>query len=138
MGANNILNLREQVASINSSTGSTIDSEEKKSDVVVEFQNVSFAYPTRPQWPVLRGLNLQVRQGQTVALVGASGCGKTTVISLLERFYDIQSGELLIYGKPLSSLSVNEYRKTVSLVSQEPTLYRGTSYAQTIVMRLIC
>ena len=125
MAANNILNLREQVPSINSSSGSAIGGGEKESDVVVDFRNVSFAYPTRPQQPVLRGLSLQVKRGQTVGLVGASGCGKTTVISLLERFYDIQSGELLVYGKPLSSLDVNEYRKSVSLVSQEPTLYRG-------------
>jgi ATP-binding cassette, subfamily B (MDR/TAP), member 1 len=125
-GANNILNLREQVPLINGSTGSTIDSQEKQRDVVVEFRNVFFAYPTRLQHPVLRGLNLQIKQGQTVALVGVSGCGKSTMISLLERFYDIQSGELLLYGKPLSSLDINEYRRTVSLVSQEPTLYCGT------------
>ena len=87
---------------------------------------MSFCYPTRPDHPVLRKVNLKIRRGQNVALVGPSGCGKTTIVALLERFYDITSGEILIYGKPLSSLDINAYRLRAGLVSQETTLYQGS------------
>ena len=58
----------------------------------IEFQNVSFSYPTRPNVPVLNNFSLNVDVGQMVALVGPSGCGKSTIVSLIERFYDIASG----------------------------------------------
>jgi ATP-binding cassette subfamily B (MDR/TAP) protein 1 len=67
-----------------------------------------------------------VRPGQYVALVGASGCGKTTAIALLERFYDPTLGGVFVDGHDISTLNVNEYRKHLALVSQEPTLYQGT------------
>jgi ATP-binding cassette subfamily B (MDR/TAP) protein 1 len=92
----------------------------------VEFRDVHFRYPTRPEQPVLRGLNLSVRPGQYIALVGASGCGKSTTIALLERFYDPLVGGIYVDGKEISSLNVNEYRSFIALVSQEPTLYQGT------------
>ncbi|KAH8702585.1 ABC multidrug transporter Mdr1 [Talaromyces proteolyticus] len=92
----------------------------------IEFRDVHFRYPTRPEQPVLRGLDLTVKPGQYVALVGASGCGKSTTIALLERFYDPLSGGVYIDGKDISSLNVNSYRSHLALVSQEPTLYQGT------------
>ncbi|EHK18823.1 uncharacterized protein TRIVIDRAFT_80699 [Trichoderma virens Gv29-8] len=92
----------------------------------LEFRDVHFRYPTRPEQPVLRGLNLTVQPGQYVALVGASGCGKSTTIALLERFYDPLSGGVYIDGKEISTLNLNEYRSHIALVSQEPTLYQGT------------
>ena len=92
----------------------------------VEFRDVHFRYPTRPEQPVLRGLNLMIRPGQYVALVGASGCGKSTTIGLLERFYDPLAGGVYIDGKEISTLNVNDYRSHIALVSQEPTLYQGT------------
>ncbi|MCJ1466071.1 GTPase-activating protein [Pseudocyphellaria aurata] len=92
----------------------------------LEFRDVHFRYPTRPEQPVLRGLNLTVKPGQYIALVGASGCGKSTTIALLERFYDPLAGGIYIDGKEISSLNLNEYRSFLSLVSQEPTLYQGT------------
>ncbi|CAJ2507030.1 Uu.00g082160.m01.CDS01 [Anthostomella pinea] len=100
-----------------------------KLDVVegtIEFRDVHFRYPTRPEQPVLRGLNLTVRPGQYVALVGASGCGKSTTIAMLERFYDPLVGGIYVDGKEISSLNINEYRSFIALVSQEPTLYQGT------------
>lgn len=95
-------------------------------DGTIEFRDVHFRYPTRPEQPVLRGLNLTVRPGQYVALVGASGCGKSTTIALLERFYDPLVGGVYIDGKEISSLNVNDYRSYIALVSQEPTLYQGS------------
>lgn len=91
----------------------------------LEFRNVHFRYPTRPEQPVLRGLNLEIKAGQYVALVGASGCGKSTTIGLLERFYDPLVGQVLVDGKDISKLNVNDYRSHIALVSQEPTLYQG-------------
>jgi ATP-binding cassette subfamily B (MDR/TAP) protein 1 len=95
-------------------------------DGTLEFRDVHFRYPTRPDVPVLRGLNLTIRPGQYVALVGASGCGKSTTIALLERFYDPLSGGIFADGKEISSLNINDYRSHIALVSQEPTLYQGT------------
>lgn len=92
----------------------------------IEFRNVHFRYPTRPTQPVLSGLSLTVKPGQFVALVGASGCGKSTTIALLERFYDALSGCIYVDGKDISQLNVNSYRSHLALVSQEPTLYQGT------------
>lgn len=92
----------------------------------IEFRDVHFRYPTRPEQPVLRGLNLEVKPGQYIALVGASGCGKSTTVALLERFYDPLAGGIYVDGREISSLNVNEYRSHIALVSQEPTLYQGT------------
>jgi ATP-binding cassette subfamily B (MDR/TAP) protein 1 len=105
-----------------SDEGETLESVEG----AIEFRDVHFRYPTRPEQPVLRGLNLTVKPGQYVALVGPSGCGKSTTIALLERFYDALSGSVLIDGKDITRLNVNSYRSFLSLVSQEPTLYQGT------------
>lgn len=92
----------------------------------IEFRDVHFRYPTRPEQPVLRGLNLTVKPGQYVALVGASGCGKSTTIALMERFYDPLVGGVFVDGKEISTLNINDYRSYLALVSQEPTLYQGT------------
>ena len=92
----------------------------------IEFRDVHFRYPTRPEQPVLRGLNLTVKPGQYIALVGASGCGKSTTIALMERFYDPLSGGVYVDGKEISSLNINDYRGFLALVSQEPTLYQGS------------
>ncbi|PHH63945.1 hypothetical protein CDD81_5164 [Ophiocordyceps australis] len=92
----------------------------------IEFRDVHFRYPTRPEQPVLRGLNLSIRPGQYVALVGASGCGKSTTISLLERFYDPLAGGVFVDGKEISTLNIGDYRSQIALVSQEPTLYQGS------------
>lgn len=92
----------------------------------VEFRDVHFRYPTRPEQPVLRGLNLTVKPGQYVALVGQSGCGKSTTIALIERFYNPLAGSIFVDGKEITTININEYRNHIALVSQEPTLYQGT------------
>ncbi|KZV67726.1 P-loop containing nucleoside triphosphate hydrolase protein [Peniophora sp. CONT] len=92
----------------------------------IKVEDVHFRYPTRPGVRVLRGLNLDIRPGTYVALVGASGCGKSTVIQLVERFYDPLHGSVTLDGQAINELNVQEYRKNIALVSQEPTLYSGT------------
>nr|XP_006812790.1 PREDICTED: multidrug resistance protein 1-like [Saccoglossus kowalevskii] len=89
----------------------------------IEFRNVSFAYPTREDVTVLKDFSIEVKPGQTVALVGASGCGKSTAVSLLLRFYDAASGEILIDGHDIKSLNLQWLRQSIGLVSQEPVLF---------------
>ncbi|KAF9693236.1 hypothetical protein EKO04_008646 [Ascochyta lentis] len=93
--------------------------------VSVDFEDVSFTYKSRDT-QVLSHLNLHVAPGQFVALVGASGCGKSTTISLLERFYDATSGTILYNNQDITTLDPSLYRQQIGLVSQEPTLYEGT------------
>uniref|UniRef100_A0A8C9QQL5 ATP binding cassette subfamily B member 1 n=1 Tax=Spermophilus dauricus TaxID=99837 RepID=A0A8C9QQL5_SPEDA len=89
----------------------------------VTFDEVMFNYPTRPNIPVLQGLSLQVKKGETLALVGSSGCGKSTVVQLLERFYDPLAGTVLLDGKDVKQLNVQWLRAHLGIVSQEPILF---------------
>ncbi|XP_045876165.1 ATP-dependent translocase ABCB1 isoform X1 [Meles meles] len=89
----------------------------------VTFNEVVFNYPTRPNIPVLQGLSLEVKKGQTLALVGSSGCGKSTVVQLLERFYDPSAGTVLIDGEEIKNLNVQWLRAHLGIVSQEPILF---------------
>ncbi|AEO57211.1 ABC transporter [Thermothelomyces thermophilus ATCC 42464] len=97
-----------------------------KSGGPISLDSVRFSYPLRPDAMVLRGLNLEITKGQFVAVVGASGCGKSTVIAMLERFYDPSTGNIRIDGDVLSELNPRHYRRIVSLVQQEPTLFQGS------------
>ncbi|ESU11148.1 hypothetical protein FGSG_12704 [Fusarium graminearum PH-1] len=97
-----------------------------KSGGPIVLDDVRFSYPLRPHAPVLRGIDLNVKPGQFVALVGASGCGKSTMIAMLERFYDPSSGTISIDNSALPSLNPRLYRRIVGLVQQEPTLFQGT------------
>ncbi|XP_004851267.1 multidrug resistance protein 1-like [Heterocephalus glaber] len=89
----------------------------------VTLSEVVFNYPTRPDIPVLQGLSLQVKKGQTLALVGSSGCGKSTVVQLLERFYDTMAGKVLVDDKEIKQLNVEWLRAHLGIVSQEPMLF---------------
>ncbi|XP_077454038.1 ATP-dependent translocase ABCB1-like [Stigmatopora argus] len=89
----------------------------------VQFEEVRFNYPTRPDLPVLRGLNLKVSKGETLALVGSSGCGKSTSIQLLERFYDPTQGNVVIDSKSVKELNIHWLRSQIGIVSQEPVLF---------------
>uniref|UniRef100_H3GAG2 ABC transporter domain-containing protein n=1 Tax=Phytophthora ramorum TaxID=164328 RepID=H3GAG2_PHYRM len=92
----------------------------------LEFKDISFRYPTRPEMNVLKNYNLTVEAGQTVAFCGPSGGGKSTIISLIERFYDPVVGEVLLDGHNIKDLNLNWLRSQIGLVGQEPTLFIGT------------
>lgn len=100
-----------------------------KLDVVkgnIEFKNIHFNYPSREDVKVLNGMNLKIMSGQTIALVGSSGCGKSTTIQLLQRFYDPQEGTVTIDGHDIRSLNVRGLREMIGVVSQEPVLFATT------------
>ncbi|KAH7196128.1 P-loop containing nucleoside triphosphate hydrolase protein [Fusarium oxysporum] len=92
----------------------------------VKLSDVQFSYPLAPHNQVLKGVSLNIQSGEFVAFVGQSGCGKSTMISLLERFYDPTTGRITIDSSPLDSINPRLYRKHIALVQQEPTLFPGT------------
>eukprot|EP00118_Oscarella_pearsei_P008490 m.44041 g.44041 ORF g.44041 m.44041 type:complete len:1424 (+) comp33488_c1_seq3:184-4455(+) len=101
----------------------------------IEFRNVNFSYPTRLQRRVLRDFRLSVNAGQTVAVVGASGCGKSTIVSLLERFYDASSGKVILDGRDVKDYDLAWLRSNIGIVNQEPTLF-NCSVAENIAYGL--
>ncbi|RYG70375.1 ATP-binding cassette domain-containing protein [archaeon] len=92
----------------------------------IEVRQVCFAYPSRPSINICKDFDLLIRPGETVALVGASGCGKSTIINLLLRFYDPQSGNILVDGYDIKSLNIKYLRSLIGYVGQEPILFAGT------------
>ena len=92
----------------------------------ITFENVSFHYPSRPSVTILQGLSITFQAGKTAALVGASGSGKSTVISLVERFYDPTNGVVRLDGIDIRDLNLRWLRSQIGLVSQEPTLFATT------------
>ncbi|KAK3589575.1 hypothetical protein CHS0354_043029 [Potamilus streckersoni] len=97
----------------------------------IEFKNVHFNYPSRPDVKVLNGVNLKVNRGETVALVGSSGCGKSTTVQLIQRFYDVGEGAILLDGVDIKQLNVKWLRQNIGIVSQEPVLF-GTTISENI------
>jgi ATP-binding cassette subfamily B (MDR/TAP) protein 1 len=92
----------------------------------VEFDHVSFAYPTRPDVQVLSDFSLRIPAGKTTALVGASGSGKSTIVGLIERWYDPLSGAVRLDGQSIEMFNLKWLRQQVRLVQQEPILFAGT------------
>jgi ATP-binding cassette subfamily B (MDR/TAP) protein 1 len=112
----------------------TIDPENTKDKIKVtdlkgkvEFKNVSFEYPTMPNTPIFTNLNFTIEPGQKVAFVGHSGCGKSTIIQLIERFYDSTAGEILIDEVNVKDYDLISLRKNISLVMQEPVLFKTSN-----------
>ncbi|MCU0801837.1 MAG: ABC transporter transmembrane domain-containing protein [Rhodobacteraceae bacterium] len=93
----------------------------------ITFRDVAFRYPARPTVSALDGVSLQVKPGQTVALVGPSGAGKTTILQLLMRFYDPQSGAILLDGVPLTDLARTDFRRHIALVPQDPVIFAASA-----------
>jgi len=94
----------------------------------ISYQDVYFSYPSRKDLPVLKGISFDINAGEKIALVGYSGAGKSTIIQLLMRFYDYQSGAVTIDGKLISDYGITELRKNIAIVPQEVMLFGGTIY----------
>ena len=109
-----------------------IDSDNMEGEIIenvsgnVEFKHVEFSYPSRPESIIFKDFCLEIPAGKTVALVGGSGSGKSTVISLLQRFYDPLSGDILLDGVAINKLQLKWLRSQMGLVSQEPALFATT------------
>ncbi|ORZ35134.1 P-loop containing nucleoside triphosphate hydrolase protein [Catenaria anguillulae PL171] len=114
----------ERVPSIDTSSEEGVRVTELKGDI--EFRNVSFHYPSRPDIPILKNFSLKIKAGENVALVGQSGSGKSTLIQLLERFYDPVEGEVLVDGRNIKEYHLQSYRQCIGLVQQEPVLFDAT------------
>jgi ATP-binding cassette subfamily B (MDR/TAP) protein 1 len=121
--SNRILNMREsRMKDVRSETGQIA---QVPGGMKIELQNLHFKYPTRDT-PVFKGLDLTIEKGKFAALVGASGCGKSSIIAMLERFYEPDKGRILCNGDDIQKMSVYDYRRNLSLVAQEATLFQGT------------
>jgi ABC-type multidrug transport system fused ATPase/permease subunit len=97
----------------------------------IKFKGVRFQYPSRPDVEVLKGVDLLIEPDKTVALVGSSGCGKSTCVQLIQRFYDPVEGTLEVDGHDVRSLNLNWLRSHIGVVGQEPVLF-GASIAENI------
>lgn len=111
-----------------SRTGQKLD----KLEGCIQFKNVSFSYPSRPDVAIFKNLCLDIPSGKIVALVGGSGSGKSTVVSLIERFYEPLSGAILLDGHDLRELDLKWLRQQIGLVNQEPALF-ATSIRENIL-----
>jgi ATP-binding cassette subfamily B protein len=93
----------------------------------ISFENVTFRYPTRPDTSALNGVTLEVAPGETVALVGPSGAGKTTILQLLMRFYDPQAGRITLDGVALPDMERADFRRAMALVPQDPVIFAASA-----------
>ncbi len=94
----------------------------------IAYQQVAFAYPSRPDVPVLKDISFQIKKGEKIALVGYSGGGKSTIVSLLMRYYRLSEGQILVDGKDLQSYNITALRSHIAIVPQEVMLFGGTIY----------
>ncbi|MEZ7814011.1 MAG: ATP-binding cassette subfamily B protein [Paracoccaceae bacterium] len=93
----------------------------------VEFKGIRFRYPARPEISALDGISFSIKSGETVAIVGPSGAGKTTVFHLLQRFYDPQEGEIFLDGIDLRHMARNDFRRVIAMVPQDPVIFATTA-----------
>ncbi|XP_021821988.1 ABC transporter B family member 11-like [Prunus avium] len=122
--AASIFDILDRKSKIDSSDESGTTIENVKGEI--ELRHVGFKYPTRPDVPIFQDLCLTIHHGKTVALVGESGSGKSTVVSLLQRFYDPDSGRITLDGFEIQKLQLKWLRQQMGLVSQEPVLFNDT------------
>ncbi|XP_033112138.1 ABC transporter B family member 1-like [Anneissia japonica] len=114
-----VFDLMDRVPEIRNSGGNSL----LDFDGSIDFLDVNFTYPSRPETQVLKGVTFGVKPGQMVALVGPSGGGKSTIVSLIERFYEPNSGTIHLGGTDLKTLDPQWFRKQIGMVSQEPVLF---------------
>jgi ATP-binding cassette subfamily B (MDR/TAP) protein 1 len=111
------------------------DDGNSKGPTHITTEDLTFSYESRPNTKVLSNIDIDVRPGKFLAMVGASGCGKSTMVALLERFYDPVAGRITCDDRDLTELCPRKYRRDVALVQQEPVLYQG-SIRENIAMGL--
>ncbi|KAJ2175046.1 hypothetical protein IW139_000985 [Coemansia sp. RSA 353] len=122
-----IIDRESPIDPLDTKTGTKVD----KIRGDISFRNIHFSYPSRPDVPILKGFNLEIRPGQKIALVGESGCGKSTTIGLIERFYDPAEGDVVIDGVNIKDYNIGSLRHRIGIVTQEPVLF-STSIMQNI------
>ncbi|KAI2602434.1 hypothetical protein GGR54DRAFT_504376 [Hypoxylon sp. NC1633] len=120
--ATRIFELQDRNSGISSTKGVKVTSAQGP----IKFENLSFAYPTRPAVTIFNGLNFEIPSGTNVCIVGPSGGGKSTVSSLILRFYDPTSGSISINGVDITKMNAKSLRRRIGMVSQEPVLFSGT------------
>ncbi|KAH7724074.1 Bile salt export pump [Aphelenchoides avenae] len=121
LAAGEIFNIIDRKPKLDCSSSVGIKPAEVKGRI--EFSNIHFRYPARPDVKILHGVSFKVEPGQTVALVGHSGCGKSTMVGLLMRYYEQESGSLTLDGVPIEDYNIEWLRSTIAIVSQEPVLF---------------
>lgn len=119
-----IFAILDRISNIDPSDESGMTLEDVKGEI--QLKHISFKFPTRPDIQIFRDLSLTISSGKTVALVGESGSGKSTVISLLQRFYDPDSGHITLDGVEIQTLQLKWLRQQMGLVGQEPVLFNDT------------
>ena len=112
-----LLNVKSKIELTKNTTNQKISSTQ------LSFEHVTFYYPSRPQTPALKNLNLIIKEGQSLALVGPSGAGKSSVFELLQRFYDPQVGEVCLSGTDIKTLAPQHLRQLIGVVAQQPSLF---------------
>ncbi|KAL2135354.1 hypothetical protein VTI74DRAFT_8880 [Chaetomium olivicolor] len=120
--ASRLFELQDRAPSIHQTVGQKVTSAQGP----IRFNNVTFAYPTRPAVTIFNGLDFEIPSGSNVCIVGPSGGGKSTVASLLLRFYNPTSGSITINGVDISKMNVKSLRRRIGMVAQEPVLFSGT------------
>lgn len=120
--ASRLFELQDRQPSISPTAGRPVSSARGP----IRFENVSFSYPTRPAVTIFKNLDFEIPQGSNVAIVGPSGGGKSTIGSLLLRFYTPTEGKIMIGGQDISGLNLKQLRRRIGVVSQEPVLFSGT------------
>lgn len=120
--ASRLFELQDRKPTISPTVGSPVASARGP----IRFQNLSFSYPTRPAVEIFNGLDFEIPQGSNVAVVGPSGGGKSTIASLILRFYTPTQGSITIDGVDISGMNVKSLRRKIGVVAQEPVLFSGT------------
>ncbi|KXS96066.1 hypothetical protein AC578_6380 [Pseudocercospora eumusae] len=126
--ANLMFNLQQTAAPVleGNPPSSANDDEKRNGPAAVDYESLTFAYPSRPGAKILKGVDVSIPAGSFAAFVGPSGCGKTTMVSLLSRFYDPTSGDIRLDGNSILDSTTRAHRLRIGLVQQEPMLYQGT------------
>ena len=119
LAADRIFNLLDSKPNIDTNRGDKLQQIEGN----VMFTDGDFSYPARKDVQILNKLNLSIQKGQKIALVGESGCGKSTILQLIQRLYDLDKGDLMFEGQNISRLNVPNLRSRLGIVSQEPVLF---------------